>query len=111
MPVGNVLVGDARRHVKHDDAALSIDVIAVAQTSEFLLSSRIPHVESNRTDVLSNFWTYVRNMSNMVVDRSMQEMRIITYRGEIQSMHLHTERGNVLLLKLARLVTLHERRL
>lgn len=45
MPVGHVLVGDARGHVKHDDTALALDVITVAKTTELLLSSCIPDIE------------------------------------------------------------------
>ena len=43
MPVGHVLVGDARGHVKHEDGALSLDVVAVAKTSKLFLTSRVPH--------------------------------------------------------------------
>ena len=52
MPVRDVLVGDAGRHVEHDDAALAVDVVAIPQTTEFLLSSSIPDVELDATEVL-----------------------------------------------------------
>merc|ERR1712087_571744 len=35
MPVWNILVGDAGRHVEHDDGALALDVIPVTQTAKF----------------------------------------------------------------------------
>lgn len=51
MPVGNVLVCDARCHVEHDNGALTLNVVAISQTTEFLLASRVPHVESDGTSV------------------------------------------------------------
>ena len=52
MPVGDVLVGDARRHIEHDDAALAIDVVSVAQTAELLLPGSVPDVEGDGPEVL-----------------------------------------------------------
>ena len=51
MPVGNVLVGDTCRDVKHDDAALALDVIAITETTKFFLSSCIPDIEDDRAKV------------------------------------------------------------
>ena len=52
MPVGNVLVGDTGGHVEHDDTALAVDVVAITETTELLLTSSVPHVELNLTKVL-----------------------------------------------------------
>lgn len=52
MPVRNVLVGDARRHIEHDDAALAVDVVAITETTKLLLSSGVPHVELDSAQVL-----------------------------------------------------------
>jgi hypothetical protein len=52
VPVGDVLVGDARGDVEHDDTALAVDVVAVAETTELLLSSSVPDIELNLTKVL-----------------------------------------------------------
>ena len=78
VPVGHVLVCDTRGHIKHDDTALALDVVAIAQTTELLLAGRVPHVEHNRAKV----------------------------GVELQRVHLDTQGGNVLLLKLTRQVTL-----
>ena len=51
VPVGHVLVRDARRHVEHDDAALALDVVAVAQAAKLLLAGRVPHIEADRAKV------------------------------------------------------------
>lgn len=51
MPVGNVLVCDARRYVEHDNTALTLDVIAVAKTTKLLLSSGIPDIEADGAKV------------------------------------------------------------
>lgn len=49
MPVGNALVGDTSGDVEHDHGALSLDVVAVPESAEFLLSSSVPDVETNAT--------------------------------------------------------------
>ena len=51
VPVGNVLVGDTRGNVEHDDTALALDVVSVAETTEFLLASGVPDVEADGTEV------------------------------------------------------------
>lgn len=51
VPVGYVLVRDARGDVKHDDAALALNVVAVAQAAEFLLAGSVPDVEADGAKV------------------------------------------------------------
>lgn len=80
MPVGHVLVRDAGRHVKHDDTALSLDVVAVTQTTELLLTSGVPNVKYDRAKVCV----------------------------ELERVHFHTQRGDVLFLKLTCQVALHK---
>jgi hypothetical protein len=56
MPVGHVLVGDARRHVEHDDGALALDVVTVTETTKLLLTCGVPNVEAkNIRNVKKNF--------------------------------------------------------
>jgi len=52
VPVGDVLVGDARGDVEHDDTALAVDVVAVTETTELLLASGVPDIELDLTKVL-----------------------------------------------------------
>lgn len=47
MPVGHVLVGDAGSDVEHDDAALALDVVAIAEATELLLTGSVPDVEAD----------------------------------------------------------------
>ena len=47
VPVGDVLVGDACRDVKHDDGTLTFDVVPVTKTSKFFLARRVPDVETS----------------------------------------------------------------
>ncbi len=47
MPVGDILVGNARCNIEHDDTALALNVVAIAQTAEFLLACSVPHIEAN----------------------------------------------------------------
>lgn len=81
MPVGDVLVGDTRSHVEHDDTTLSLDVVTVSESTELLLASGIPNVEADRAEV----------------------------GGESEGVDLHTESGDVLLLELASDMALHKR--
>lgn len=52
MPVGHVLVCDARRHVEHDDAALAVDVVTITETTKLLLTGGVPHIELDLAKVL-----------------------------------------------------------
>lgn len=45
MPVGNVLIGDAGRDVKHDYATLALDVVPIAKTTKLFLAGSIPDIE------------------------------------------------------------------
>ena len=51
MPVGNVLIGDAGRDVKHDDATLALDVVAIAKTTKLFLTGSIPNVENDSAKI------------------------------------------------------------
>ena len=53
MPVGDVLVGDTRGHIEHDDTALAVDIVTISETTELLLTGRVPHVELDRSQVLA----------------------------------------------------------
>lgn len=52
MPVGDVLVGDAGCHIKHDDAALSVNVVTITKTTKLLLAGGIPDIKGDRAEVL-----------------------------------------------------------
>jgi hypothetical protein len=45
VPLGHVGVGDTGAHVEHDDTAVATDIVTIAESSEFLLTSGIPNVE------------------------------------------------------------------
>jgi hypothetical protein len=51
MPIGDVLVGDTGGDVEHDDTALALDVVTVTETTELLLTSSVPHVETDGAKV------------------------------------------------------------
>lgn len=53
MPVGDVLVGNTRGNIEHDDTALAVDIVSISKTTELLLTSSIPHIELNGSQVLS----------------------------------------------------------
>lgn len=52
MPVGNVLVGDTRCHIEHNDTALAVDVVSITETAKLLLTGSIPDIKLNRAKVL-----------------------------------------------------------
>ena len=52
VPVGDVLVGDAGSNVEHDDTALAVDVVAISETTELLLTGSVPDIEGDLTEVL-----------------------------------------------------------
>jgi hypothetical protein len=54
VPVGNVLVCDTRGNIEHDDTALSVDVVAITETTELLLTGCVPDVELDLSEVLRN---------------------------------------------------------
>lgn len=51
MPVGNVLVGNSRSDVEHDDTALTVNVVSISQPTKLLLTSGIPNIELEFTKV------------------------------------------------------------
>jgi len=80
MPVGDVLVRDAGRDVKHDDTALAVDVVSIAETAELLLTGGIPDVKLQLPEV----------------------------RVEAKRMNLHAQSGDIFLLELSSQMTLDE---
>lgn len=104
MPVGNVLVGNTRGDIEHDDTALAVDVVSITETTELLLAGGIPHVELNLAEVLCicvrvelSFWWFVSFAGY-----------ILTYGGETERVDLDTEGGHILLLELSGQMTLDE---
>jgi len=51
MPVGDILVGNTRGDVEHDDTALALDVVTITETTELFLTSSIPDVETDGAKV------------------------------------------------------------
>ena len=52
MPVGDVLVGDTGGDIEHDDTALTVDVVAITETTKLLLASSVPDIEGDLAVVL-----------------------------------------------------------
>ena len=51
VPVWDVFICDSRGDVKHDDTALTLNVVSVSKTTELLLACRVPDVEADGTEV------------------------------------------------------------
>ena len=47
MPVRYVFVGDFGSDVKHNDAALPLDVVTIAKSSKLFLTGSIPHIKAD----------------------------------------------------------------
>lgn len=107
MPVGNVLVGDTGGHIEHDHTALAVDIVTISETTELLLTSSVPHVELNGTQVLqcllveTNEWGVGRSERGLGWDSG-------AYGGESKRVDFDTESRDVLLLEFTRQVTLDE---
>jgi hypothetical protein len=52
VPVGHVLVSNARCNIEHDDAALAVDIITVSQPAELLLACCVPDIKLDLAQVL-----------------------------------------------------------
>ena len=52
VPVGDILVGNAGGNIEHDDTALALNVVTIAETTELLLTGGIPDVELDLAEVL-----------------------------------------------------------
>ena len=51
VPVRNILVGNTRGDIEHDNGALSLDVVSVTESSKLFLSGGIPNIEFDGTTV------------------------------------------------------------
>lgn len=51
MPIWHVLIRDTGSDVEHDNTTLSLNVVSIAQTTELLLSCRVPHIEADGSEV------------------------------------------------------------
>jgi hypothetical protein len=101
VPVGHVLVCDTRGDVEHDDAALSVDVVSVAEAAKLLLAGCVPDVELDGAEVLLC----------LSACRGARVAGRGTYGGEAERVHLDAERRNVLLLELSGQMALDKGRL
>lgn len=79
MPVGHVLVCDAGGDIEHDDTTLSVDVVSVTETSKLLLSSSIPDIELDSTQVL--YLVSIRHKGFIVLDRGLVWHTVVNPRG------------------------------
>lgn len=96
MPVGDVLVGDTGGNIEHDDTALAVDVVSIAETSKLLLSSGIPHIKFDIAQVLCD------------VSKGRGPSETQTYGAETKRVNFDTEGRDVLLLELSCQMALDE---
>lgn len=99
MPGGNIFVGDTGSDVEHDDTALAVDVVSITETTELLLTSGIPNIELNLTEVLK------RGLVTSSMNKEWRTDRV-THGGEAERVNVDSKSGNVLLLEFASQVAL-----
>ncbi len=59
VPIRDVLVGNARSNIEHDNATLSVDVVSVSQTTELFLTSCVPDIKVDLAEVLKRRFSEV----------------------------------------------------
>jgi hypothetical protein len=52
VPVGDVLVSNARCNIEHDDSALAVDIVTISQPTELLLPCCVPDIKLDLAEVL-----------------------------------------------------------
>lgn len=102
VPVWNILVCNAGGDIEHDDTALSVDVVTIAETTELLLTGSIPDIKLELTQVLSRISMPSTSLSSRFAGRWW------TYGGESERVNLNSQSGDILLLELTSQVTLDE---
>ena len=100
VPVGDVLVGNSRSNIEHDDTALAVDIVTITEATKLLLTSGIPDVELDLAVVLR------RQLAR--VPLRADESGVVTYGGKAKRVDLDTKGGHVLLLEFTGQVTLDE---
>ena len=80
---------------------MTVDVVAISETTKLLLSSSIPDIEDNRSKVL-------RSLSAIAPPSGMIVENLNTYGGETKRVNLNPESSYVLFLKLSCQMTLDE---
>lgn len=103
VPVGDVLVGDTGSHVEHDNTTLAVDIVSISETTELLLTSSVPHVELDRSEVLPSQLVGTNRGGN-----GRGGVFGGAYGAEWKRVHFDTESCDILLLELASKVTLDE---
>jgi len=98
MPIRNILICDAGSDVKHDDTALSVDIISITETTELFLSSSIPDIELDVTQVLPE----------ISVLHAVSHLWWITYCAETKRVDFDTKRSIIFLLEFSSQMTLDE---
>lgn len=109
MPSGDIFVSQPGRHIKHDDGAFPVNVIPISKPAELLLPSCIPAIETDRATVGKE----VKRMhlhSNCCCKYGSRSSyrRTRVYAGSTTREHRAPERTFILLLEIARQMTLHE---
>lgn len=97
MPVWYILVSDTGGDIEHDDTALAVDVVAISQTTEFLLACGIPHIELDVSVIL-----------HTNKQRKQGRLFVQTHGSESERVNFDAQGCNVFLLEFSCQVALHK---
>jgi len=96
MPVGNVLVGNSRSDVEHDDTALTVNVVSISQPAKLLLTSGIPNIELEFTKVGKKAKRAERQKVEKLAENTNKIYRKKTSKQARKGALLNKERGDIL---------------
>ena len=51
IPFVNISIGISRGKIKHNDTTIGINIVALSKLSKFLLSSCVPNIKGNLSDI------------------------------------------------------------
>lgn len=97
MPVWHILVCNTRGHIKHDDTAMSVDVITISKSTKLLLAGCIPYIKLNATVVLIPY------------EYLLKRRRLLkTHSSESERTNIHSKSCDIFLLEFACQMALYE---
>lgn len=97
MPVRHILVCNTRGHIKHDDTAMSVDVITISKSTKLLLAGCIPYIKLNAAVVLIPYEYLLKR-------RQLPK----THSGESERTNIHSKSCDIFLLEFACQMALYE---
>lgn len=97
MPVWHILVCNTRGHIKHDDTAMSVDIITISKSTKLLLAGCIPYIKLNAAVVLIPYEYLLK-----------RRQLLKTHSSESERTNIHSKSCDIFLLEFACQMALYE---